>query len=176
MVEHRQVEGGHYWLAIWVFLVRFLLRVLSESQSKPQSLMFLFWARYKPWRKVMRILRGRDTRSYSKVEQCYREKQKLCWEVGMRSMEDQLHFDVRGEFNKFPDFLVQAFRIVIDTWKFSLLLLYIIGDDIPIFMISGSKEQLTIGIHPTKAWLSQRVNFKNAIWHFRRTTCNKILF
>ena len=35
-----------------------------------------------------------------------------------------------------------------------------------------------IGIHPTKAWLSQLVNLKNAIWtweHFRRTICNKIL-
>ena len=35
------------------------------------------------------------------------------------------------------------------------------------------------GIHPTKAWLSQLVNFKNAIWtwgHFRRMICNKILF
>ena len=33
-----------------------------------------------------------------------------------------------------------------------------------------------IGIHPTKAWLSQLVNFENAIWtwgHFRRTVCNK---
>ena len=36
-----------------------------------------------------------------------------------------------------------------------------------------------IGIHSAKAWLSQLVNFKNAIWtwgHFRRTICNKILF
>ena len=35
------------------------------------------------------------------------------------------------------------------------------------------------GIHPTKAWLSLLVNFKNAIWtsgHFRWTICNKILF
>ena len=35
------------------------------------------------------------------------------------------------------------------------------------------------GIHPTKTWLSQLVNFKNAIWtwgHFRGTICNKILF
>ena len=32
-----------------------------------------------------------------------------------------------------------------------------------------------IGIHSTKAWLSQLVKFKNAIWHFRRTICNKIL-
>ena len=33
-----------------------------------------------------------------------------------------------------------------------------------------------IGIHPTKDWLSQLVNFKNAIWHFRRTICNRIWF
>ena len=32
-----------------------------------------------------------------------------------------------------------------------------------------------IGMHPTKARLSQLVNFKNAIWHFRRTNCNKIV-
>ena len=35
-----------------------------------------------------------------------------------------------------------------------------------------------IGIHPTKAWLLQLVNFKNAIWtwgHFRRMICNKIV-
>ena len=35
-----------------------------------------------------------------------------------------------------------------------------------------------IGIHPTKVWLSQLVNSKNAIWtwgHFRRTICNKIV-
>ena len=31
-----------------------------------------------------------------------------------------------------------------------------------------------IGIHPTKIWLSQQVNFKNAIWHLR-TICNKIV-
>ena len=33
-----------------------------------------------------------------------------------------------------------------------------------------------IGIHPTKTWLSQLVNFKNAIWTLRRTICNKIVF
>ena len=30
-----------------------------------------------------------------------------------------------------------------------------------------------IGIHPAKAWLSQLVNFKNAIWTWGRTICNK---
>ena len=33
-----------------------------------------------------------------------------------------------------------------------------------------------IGIYPTKAWLSQLVNFKNAIWHIGRTISNKIMF
>ena len=33
-----------------------------------------------------------------------------------------------------------------------------------------------IGIHSTKTWLSQLVNFKNAIWTWERTICNKILF
>ena len=33
-----------------------------------------------------------------------------------------------------------------------------------------------IGIHPSKAWLSQLGNFRNAIWLFRRTICNKIVF
>ena len=76
----------------------------------------------------------------------------------------------------FQTFFVWAFKIGVDSWKFTMLLLYILWDNWPIFMISGSNEQL---IHPTKAWLSQLVNFKNAIWtsgHFRRMTCNKILF
>ena len=47
---------------------------------------------------------------------------------------------VRGAFNKFPDFFVQALKLVIDSWKFTLLLLYILCDDWPIFMISGSKD------------------------------------
>ena len=49
---------------------------------------------------------------------------------------------MRGAFNKFPDFFVQAFKIVVDSWKFSMLLLYILWDDWPIFMISGSRQQL----------------------------------
>ena len=49
---------------------------------------------------------------------------------------------VCGEFDKFPDFLVQTFKIVVDSWKFTMLLLYILWEDWPIFMISGSNEQL----------------------------------
>ena len=42
----------------------------------------------------------------------------------------------------FQTFFVQAFKIVMDSWKFSMLLLYILWDDWPIFMISGSNELL----------------------------------
>ena len=48
----------------------------------------------------------------------------------------------KGVFNKFPDFFMQAFKIVRDSWKFSILLLYISCDDWLIFMILGSNEQL----------------------------------
>ena len=50
--------------------------------------------------------------------------------------------NLRGTFNKFPDFFVQAFKIVVDSWTFSMLLLYILWDDWPIFRISGSNQQL----------------------------------
>ena len=49
---------------------------------------------------------------------------------------------VCGAFNKFPDFFVQAFKIGVDSWKFIMLLLYILWDDWPILMISASNEQL----------------------------------
>ena len=51
-----------------------------------------------------------------------------------------MYICVCGLFNKFPDFFVQAFNIVIDSWKFTILLLYILWNDWPIFMISGSNE------------------------------------
>ena len=49
---------------------------------------------------------------------------------------------VRGAFNKFSDVFVLVFKIVVDSWKSSMLLLYMLWDDWPIFMISISKEQL----------------------------------
>ena len=39
-------------------------------------------------------------------------------------------------------FFVQAFKIVVNSWKFSMLLLYILWDDWSIFMISASNQQL----------------------------------
>ena len=42
----------------------------------------------------------------------------------------------------FQTFFVWAFKIVIDSWKFTILLLYILWYDWPILMISGSNQQL----------------------------------
>ena len=53
-----------------------------------------------------------------------------------------IQISIPGVFNKFADFFVQAFNIVVDFWKFGMLLLYILWDDWPIFMISDSNQQL----------------------------------
>ena len=42
----------------------------------------------------------------------------------------------------FQTFFVQAFKIIVDSWKFSILVLYILWDDWSIFMIPGSNELL----------------------------------
>ena len=42
----------------------------------------------------------------------------------------------------FQTFFVEAFKIVVDSWRFSILLLYNLWDHWPIFMISGSNELL----------------------------------
>ena len=47
-----------------------------------------------------------------------------------------------GTFSKSPDIFIQPFKIVPDSWKCSILLLYILWYDWPIFMISGSNKQL----------------------------------
>ena len=52
-----------------------------------------------------------------------------------------MYIYIRGAFNKIPDFFVQVFKIVVDSSKFSMLLLYILWDDW-FFFISGLKEQL----------------------------------
>ena len=57
---------------------------------------------------------------------------------------------IRCAFKNFPDFFVQAFKINIDTWKFSMSLQYILWDNWPIFMISASNEQLQQQLEYTK--------------------------
>ena len=50
--------------------------------------------------------------------------------------------NILDAFNKFPDFFVQAFKFVVDSWIYTMLLLYILWDVWPIVLISGSNEQL----------------------------------
>ena len=56
-------------------------------------------------------------------------------------MREVWNIIIRGAFYKFPDFFVQVFKIVVDSWKLTKLLLYILWDDWPIFMIPRSNEQ-----------------------------------
>ena len=42
----------------------------------------------------------------------------------------------------FQTFFLQAFKIGVGSWKFSMLMLYVLWDDWPIFMISSSNKQL----------------------------------
>ena len=62
----------------------------------------------------------------------------VCWRVFWKVAE--LIYVVHSI--SFQTFFVQAFKIVVDSWTFTMLLLYILWDDRPIFMISGSNEQL----------------------------------
>ena len=55
----------------------------------------------------------------------------------MQNSLTHTHTYIRG----FQNIFVQAFKIVVDSWKFTILLLYIIWDDWLIFRISGSNEQ-----------------------------------
>ena len=73
------------------------------------------------------------TRKKNQIDTIERKKNKH-----NRNKEKQ----IRGAFNRFPDYFVEAFKIVVDTWKFSMLLLYILWDDWPIFMIPGWNEHL----------------------------------
>ena len=86
---------------------------------------------------------------------------------------------IRGAFNKIPDFFVKAFKIVVDSWKFTVIAIHLMRwlTNFHDFRFKWTATA-AIGIHSTKAWLSQLVNFKNAIWtwgYLRRTICNKIV-
>ena len=89
--------------------------------------------------------------------------------------------ELRDVFNKFPDFF---FCTGILNCRRRLKIHYVIAIHLMRWLTIfhdfkfKSTARARIGIHPTKAWLSQLVNFKNAIWtwgHLRRTICNKIL-
>ena len=59
------------------------------------------------------------------------------------------------------------------TLENSMLLLYILWDDGPFFY--DFRFKWTVTAASTKSWLSLLVNFKNQIWTWGRTICNKTL-
>ena len=73
---------------------------------------------------------------------------------------------------------IRLFKIVVDSWKFTMLLLYIFLVWLTNFYNFRFKWTATAGIgrHTTKAWLSKLVNFQKGIWTWGRMICNKILF
>ena len=73
----------------------------------------------------------------------------------------------------------------ISNWRTLLKIQYVIAIHIIRWLIKFYNIRFKwtatagIGIYPSKAWLSQLLNFKNPIWtwgHFRRTIRNKIMF
>ena len=85
---------------------------------------------------------------------------------------------IRAAYDKFPDF----FRIGILKCRKLLKIQYVIAIHLMWWMIYFYDFRFKwtatagIGIHPTKAWFSQLVNFKNSIRHFKRAICNKSMF
>ena len=78
----------------------------------------------------------------------------------------------------FQTFLVQAFKIAVDSWKFTMLLLYILWHDWAGFMISRSNEHLQQELEYTllkpdcHSWRISKMQSRRE--HFTRTICNKI--
>ena len=69
---------------------------------------------------------------------------------------DRFYIYICGAFNRFPDFL----RWLTSFYDFSF----------------KGTATAGIGIYPTKAWLSQLVNFKNAIWTLEEWYAIKFCF
>ena len=84
---------------------------------------------------------------------------------------------IRGAFNKFPVFFVQAFKIVVDSWKFSILLLYILWDDWPILWFKVQMNSYSSNWNTLYKSLTVTAGeFQKYNLDFRRKICNKILF
>ena len=85
---------------------------------------------------------------------------------------------IRGTFNKFPDF----FRMGIENCRRLLKIQYVITIHLMRWLTNLYDFRFkwtataAIGIHPTKAWLSQLVNFKNAFWTWEEWYAIKFCF
>ena len=87
---------------------------------------------------------------------------------------------IQRPLNRFPDFFCTGISNCCRLLKIQYIIAIHLMRWLTNFYNFRFKWTATaaIGIHPTKAWLSQLVNFINAIWiweHFRRMICNKIV-
>ena len=106
----------------------------------------------------------------------------VTWSTSFRYLLKHIKLDLFYSYVvpsiSFKTFFVQAFKIMVDSWTFTMLLRYILWDDWPIFMISGSNEQLQQQLEYTllktdchRWWFSKMQSDPQ-----RRIICTKIMF
>ena len=95
-----------------------------------------------------------------------------------REREREREERIRGAFFKFPDLFCIGIHVCRRFLKIqNVIAIHLMRSLTNIYDFSFKwTATLAIAIHPTKAWLLQLVKLKNAIWHFRRRICNKIVF
>ena len=93
--------------------------------------------------------------------------------IGRGGERKLLETKLRGAFNKFPDFFCMGVRNCCRILEIQYVIAIHFMRWPTNFYDFKFKWTATA---TTKAWLSQLVDFKNAIWYFRKTICNKILF
>ena len=121
------------------FFILFMVNIISQKKRKK-----FFWC-YSRWRQIIQTAPG-FSRGLSPIS-CIAEKCKAYY-IYRRMCDGYREECFRPECLQkaiyemhtisFKTFFVWAFKIVVDSWKFSMLLLYILWDVWPIFMISGS--------------------------------------
>ena len=77
-----------------------------------------------------------------KIKKCWLKTKKFWLKILKKMLIKNKIKNVYSIFTSFQTFFVRGFKIVVDSWKFNMLLLYIVWDDCRIFMISGSNGQL----------------------------------
>ena len=87
---------------------------------------------FKKWPSVATLLCGGVGYTHTKAKT----------DAGVQSLWVSFYFRLVVHSIRFQNFFVQAFKIVVNSWKFTMLLLYNLWDDWPIFMISRSNQQL----------------------------------
>ena len=77
----------------------------------------------------------------------------------------------------FQPFFVQAFKIVVNSWKFTVIARHLMKWLTDLYRFRFKRTATSgIGIHLTKSWLSQMVNFKNATRTLKERYAIKLCF